>query len=137
VWKCCLVDDFEDFNFFELEIHRTRENRLPVQSGIVNVNISGAIKISQIVGVCVAVIGNTNVTKVWTQSGMTKDCPVLLFGIQRKSSRRDVVRILQREKKTFLTVIHLHAINIIKNGLRFERFPLQRSETSENVPFRV
>jgi hypothetical protein len=45
-----------------LEKLRTREKRFPVQSGVVGVNIAKAISVTALV--CVAVIGNTNVTKV-------------------------------------------------------------------------
>jgi hypothetical protein len=74
---------------------RTREKRFPYQSGVVRVTVA---KLSVTVSVCVAVIGHTNVEKVWTPSVRTPDCRVLLFGLQRKSPRREVVRILQREK---------------------------------------
>jgi hypothetical protein len=126
---CCLPSDLEDLDFLDLETLPTRENDLLVQSGVVGVS---AAKPSVTVGVCVAVIENSNVTsnskpyvafgittdcdqpitttKTWTAFGITPDCPVLLFGLQRKSPRRDVVRILQREKKTFPTVIRLRMI---------------------------
>jgi hypothetical protein len=100
--KYCLVCDFEDFNFFDLQILRTCENDSPAKSSVVGV--SGA-KGSPTEGVCVAVTANKNVRKVWTASGITIDCPMLLFGLQCKSPGRDVVGILQREKKTLQTVI--------------------------------
>jgi hypothetical protein len=103
VWKGCLVHDLENFDFFNLEIARTRENRLPAQSGVVGVSVA---KGSVTADVCVAVIGNNHATKVWTASGTTKDCLVFVCGNQRKSARRDVVRIRQREKETLLAVIH-------------------------------
>jgi hypothetical protein len=78
IWrKRGLVRDFENFNFLHLEIRRTREKRFPVESGVVGVT---AAKLSPTVGVCAAVIVNTNVTKVWTAVGMTTDCQVL-FGL--------------------------------------------------------
>jgi hypothetical protein len=55
VWKSCLFCDLEDFDFLHLEIGRTGENRLPVQSSVVGV---GDAKGSATVGVCVAVLEN-------------------------------------------------------------------------------
>jgi hypothetical protein len=43
-------------------------------------------------------------------SGITIDCTALLFGLQHKSPHRAVVRILQREKETFQTVIRLPSV---------------------------
>jgi hypothetical protein len=63
VWKGCLVCDLEDFNFFDFEIPRARENHQPVQSGIIRVK---EVKGSETVGACVAVIRNTHTTKLWT-----------------------------------------------------------------------
>jgi hypothetical protein len=104
--------DFEDFNFLHLETQRTREKRFPVQSGVVSV--TAAKRLSEIVGVCVAAIVNSNViTKLWTESGITQDCLVHLFGLQRKSPRREVVWIPQREKKTLQTRVGLEAVREI------------------------
>jgi hypothetical protein len=36
----CLVLDLEYFDFLDLEIHRTREKRLSVQSGVVGVTVA-------------------------------------------------------------------------------------------------
>jgi hypothetical protein len=105
--KGCLVCNLEDFDFFDLEIVRTRENDILFQSGVVGVT---SAKLSVTVGVCVAIVENTDVTttpEAWTESGNTPDCLVLPFDLQRKSLRRDAVRILQRENKTLLTVIRL------------------------------
>jgi hypothetical protein len=100
IWrKGDLVRDFENFNFLHLKIPRTREKRFPAQSGVVGVSLAKVI--SETVGVCVAVIGNNNVKKAWTVVGTTNDCPVLLFGLQRKSLCRDVVSI-PRVKGKFL-----------------------------------
>jgi hypothetical protein len=68
--KTCSVCNLEDFNFFDLEIQRTWENEIVVQSGVVGVTDA---KGSETVGVCVAVMGNINVTttKAWTPSGLT------------------------------------------------------------------
>jgi hypothetical protein len=56
-----------------LEIPRTREKRvltwISVQSGVVGVTVAKEFSVT--VGVLVAVIGNTNVTKVWTPVGIT------------------------------------------------------------------
>jgi hypothetical protein len=52
VWKRCLVCDFEDFDFFDLEMHRTGEKRLPVQSGVVGVTHTKDVSVT--LGVCVA-----------------------------------------------------------------------------------
>jgi hypothetical protein len=38
VWKSCLCCDLEDFDFLHLEIPRPRENRVPVQSGVVRIS---------------------------------------------------------------------------------------------------
>jgi hypothetical protein len=105
--KWWLVCDLEDFNFFDFDFLRTRENDVPGQSGVVGVN--GA-QVTPTAGACVSVIVNNNVLNVWTEFGITNDCPALLVGSQRKSPRRDVVRILQREKETFQTVIHFHTV---------------------------
>jgi hypothetical protein len=60
ICKGCLVCDLEDFDFPHCETLRIRENNFPVQAGVVCVR--GA-KATATVGVCVAVTGNTNVTK--------------------------------------------------------------------------
>jgi hypothetical protein len=75
---CCLPSDFEDLDFLDLEILRTRENDLPVQSGVVGVKVAKGSETE----VCVGVIGNTNATipKDWTLFGITRECLVLLFG---------------------------------------------------------
>jgi hypothetical protein len=92
--------DFENFNFFHLEILGTREKHLPVQSG--DARITPA-KPSAIVNACVAVMGSAEAMKVCAHVGITTDWPNLPFGLQRKPPRRDVVQILQRERKTFQT----------------------------------
>jgi hypothetical protein len=102
--KSCLVCDLEDFDFFNLEIPPTREKDNLIQSGVIRVSDA---KASATVNICVAVIGNSNVIKVWTSFGITNDCPILHFVLQRKSPRPDIVRILQRENKTPQTVIRL------------------------------
>jgi hypothetical protein len=76
----------------------------PVQAGVVRVRVA---KATETAGVCVAVIGDTNVTKVWTPRGITPDCCILQFGLQRKFPRQDIVPILQRKKKTPQTRIGL------------------------------
>jgi hypothetical protein len=50
--RCCLVGDFEYFNFLHFECPRTREKRFPVQSGVVGV--TGAEAGSVTVGATVA-----------------------------------------------------------------------------------
>jgi hypothetical protein len=73
--KSGLLCDFENFNFFDLEILRTRENDVIVQAGVVRLSVA---KESGTEGVCVALIGNNNVrrrtTKVWTGFEITIDC---------------------------------------------------------------
>jgi hypothetical protein len=59
------------------------------------------------VGVCVAVLGDRNVTKGWTVHGTTIDCPVLLFSFSCKSLWLDVLGIHQREKGILQTLIGL------------------------------
>jgi hypothetical protein len=80
--------DFEDFNFLDLEIRRTKVLRNTFR-------------------VCVVVIGKQNVTKEWTEVVTTNVCLPLLFGLQRKCPERDVVRILQCEKETLQTRVGL------------------------------
>jgi hypothetical protein len=122
-----LGGDFEHLDLLHSELLQTHENGAPVQSGIVGVIVA---KPSPTTGVCVAVIANINVTitKAWTLTGITIDCPVLHFGLQRKSPRRDVVRILHREKKTLQTRVGLAA----GPGI-----PFHRSEGAEDIPVRV
>jgi phosphoenolpyruvate carboxylase len=55
---------------------------------------------------------------------------VITVDLQHQFPRRDVVRILQREKQTLLTVIHLAAIGC-------GSFPFHGSEHAENIPFCV
>jgi hypothetical protein len=106
-----LVCHFENFNFLHLEIPVTREKRVPGQSGVVGVIHA---KASATVGVCVAFILNSKTTsKEWAPVGFTTDCLVLLFGHQRKCPRRQVVRILQREKETVQTRVGLVAVTPI------------------------
>jgi hypothetical protein len=62
--KCCLVCDLEDLDFPDLELPQTRQHDFPVQSGVVG---GSRAKGSGTDGVCVAVVGNTDVTpKAWT-----------------------------------------------------------------------
>jgi hypothetical protein len=62
IWqKGGLLCDFENFNFLHLEIQRTHEKPEPVHSGVVGVTVAKAGSV--IVGVCAAVIGNTNIAK--------------------------------------------------------------------------
>jgi hypothetical protein len=120
---------------------RTRENDFPVQFGVVDVRLAKGSG-----SVYVAVIGNINVrtsftpssTKKWTSIETTPNSLMLLFSLQWKFPRREVVRILQREKKTLLTVIRFGE-GVFEPGIptSHSEFPLHRSETSENVPFRV
>jgi hypothetical protein len=63
------------------------------------------------------------------QFTITKDCLVLPFGVQRKSPRRDVVRIPQREKETLQTRVGL--------SVQMTRLPFHRSESAKDVPARV
>jgi hypothetical protein len=126
--------DFEDFDFFDLEIRRTREKCLPIQSGVVGVIV--AKEPSETIGVCVAVILNCNATrKRESNSRSATDCQLLLFGFQRKSPCQEVVRIFQRENKILLTVIRL--ITVILLSVPHARFPFHRSEATEDVHFRV
>jgi hypothetical protein len=109
IWRTGgLVRDFEHFNFLHLEPRRTCERNRPIQSGVFGVTAAKGPSLTE--GVCVAIIGNTNVPKVWTVEEITIDCHVLLFGLQRKSPRRDVGRILQREKETLQTRVGSAAI---------------------------
>jgi heme exporter protein D len=91
-----------------LELGRTREKCVPSQSGVVGVTFAKVLSVT--VGVCIAVSFNTETArKVWTAAGITTDCLVLHFLLQRKTPRRDVVRILQREKETLQTRIGLES----------------------------
>jgi hypothetical protein len=65
VLKSCLFCDLEDFDFLHLELARTGENRLPVQSGVVGVSVA---KGSPTAGGCVAVIENANVPSAQCRS---------------------------------------------------------------------
>jgi hypothetical protein len=73
-----------------LEVLRTSENLLPVQSDVIHVRIIGFIKISETVGVCIAVIGKPNVTKMWTpflsvfNSNLFAGMLCGFFGVKRK-----------------------------------------------------
>jgi hypothetical protein len=73
--------------------------------------------ITETVGVCVAVIGNINVTRIitkaWTISGITRDCPPLLFRLQSKSPLTGFVPILQCENETFLIVIRFPGVLLV------------------------
>jgi hypothetical protein len=108
-----------------LEPLRTREKRIPVQSGVVGVT---GINNAGLFGVPVAAIESSNVIKVWTPFGTTQDCLAILFGLQGKSPRWDVMRILQREKETLQTRVALIATVAI---------PFHRSEATKDVPVRV
>jgi hypothetical protein len=73
IWKGGLVCDLEDFDFLHCE-----------PSGHAGVDRVSVAKVTATAGVCVAVIGNTKATKVWTRLGISMECFVLLFGLQRK-----------------------------------------------------
>jgi hypothetical protein len=93
IWKGGLVCDLEDFDFVHCEIARTRENSFPIQAGVGRVN---AAKGTATVGVT----ANKNaIAKDWADRGITNDCSLLRFALQRKFPRREIVRILQRKKK--------------------------------------
>jgi hypothetical protein len=74
-----LVHDFENVNFLHSEIPRTRENRFPVQSGVVRPTVAKAV--NGTARVCVAFIANSNIITVWTAVAVTIDCQVVLFGL--------------------------------------------------------
>jgi hypothetical protein len=138
--KSCLVGDLKDFDFFDLERLRTREKRALVQSGVVGVSLAKARTATA--GVCVAVIANINVTRIitkaWTTSGITIDCPPLLFSLECKSPLTDVVPILQTENETLQTVIRLNAIVFLPAlPVPLPRFPLRRGKSTEDVPLSV
>jgi hypothetical protein len=76
------------------------------------------------VGVDVGVIGNVNVFEIWTPCGITTDCPVLPSGFQWKSVHRNVLRIVQRETKTFQTVIRLLEVVFATVPVPHSRVPL-------------
>jgi hypothetical protein len=95
-----LIRDLKNFDFLHREIARTRENRFPVQAGVIRVT---ATQITETAVAYVAVVGNAKVTEVWTVPGNILDCSVLRFGLQRKCPRQEIMRILQCEKKTFRT----------------------------------
>jgi hypothetical protein len=99
------------------------------------VDVTQTKDVSPTLGVCVAVIGNN---KECAPVGITFDCSVLPLGLQSKSPRRDIVRILQRENKTLPIVIPLPGVvSVSKLPVPHPRFPLQRSETTENIPIRL
>jgi hypothetical protein len=63
---------------------------------------------------------------------------VFLFSFQPKSQSWEILRILQREKETFLTLIRFPAIVLVPVFLvPFTRFPFNRSEATENIPFHI
>jgi hypothetical protein len=95
------VCDLEDFNFPHPEVFSTREDRLPVQSPVVDVRAANS---NVPAGVCVALIGKINVTKAWTARGMRIYC-MLFLGHQCKFSRRDVLWTFQCEKKTLQAIV--------------------------------
>jgi hypothetical protein len=75
VWKGCLFCDFEAFDFLHLEISGTPENLLPVECSAVVITEP---KLTITVGVCFAVIANSNVpTKPWTTCGITHNLSTL------------------------------------------------------------
>jgi hypothetical protein len=102
------VAELENSNFIHLKQLRTREKNVVVHSSVVGVSVAKVVNASH--DVFIAVIGNKNVTKVWTATGITTDRSVLLFGLQRKSPHRCVVRILQRENETLSSRVGFIAI---------------------------
>jgi hypothetical protein len=123
-------------NFVHPGILGTRENDGVEQSRIVTASVA---KDSATLRVCVAVIGDINVrTKTWTAFKSTIDSPVLLFTLHRNYLGRNVVGIRQYENKTLLTVIRLPKVALIPElPVSHLRFPLQRSDIPENIPFSV
>jgi hypothetical protein len=137
----CLVRHLEDFDFPHLEILRTREDDVAVQSGVVGVRDA---KASATGGICAAVIVNKHVTnswtlqanivnphatKQWTMRVITTDCEILILGPHCELPRRDVVWIFQREKKTLQAAVAF--------PLPTPRLPLQRREAAKDIPVRV
>jgi hypothetical protein len=93
----CFGAGFEDFNFLHWEILRTREDSRPVIFGVICVvNSQGSL----IVLMCIAFVVNNDITKVWTQTGMTTDCILKLSSLESKCPRRNVAGITQREQET-------------------------------------
>jgi hypothetical protein len=115
--RICVMSS-QRLQFFYLRVIATGEKRVPVHRGVVDVRNTKALSV--IFGVCIAVIRNDNVTplltKAWTSFGTTINCPRFLFSRQPKSLRREVVRILQRETKTFQTVIRLYTFRSVPVG---------------------
>jgi hypothetical protein len=129
-----LVRDFENFNFLHLELQRSREKRISIQSGVVGVT---AAEESATSSAYVGAIANTDVTEVGTALARTIDCLLPFLCLQPKSPRGAVVRILQREKETPETHVGLETVGGIKEIWLWSRFPTRRSETAEDVPVGV
>jgi hypothetical protein len=135
VWKSCVFSDLEDFDFLHFECGATRENGHPVQSSVVGVSRA---KLRPTPAVCVAVVGNSNATKVWTPLVIRIDCPPLLVGLRCKSLPRDVVRILQGGRETPQTATDFHAIVLVPGlPIPCARLLHQWREAAENVPLRI
>jgi hypothetical protein len=126
----CLRTNLENINFLHLEMCQTCEKSVTTlisdDAGVVDLPFTRAT--SESLPICIAVVENGNVTETWTQVRTTTDC--IPVGFHRKSPRRDVVRILQREKETLQTRVDLVLF-------RSPRLPLQRSESTENIPICV
>jgi hypothetical protein len=78
------VCDLKDAHFLHCEMRGAREERLPVQSSVVDVRTTKAISMTP--GVCVAVIENSHLitTKFWTPRDILINSHVLLFRFQHK-----------------------------------------------------
>jgi hypothetical protein len=94
LWKNCVVCDLKDFDFFDL--------RFVVESK----------NVTEIFNFCFAGIGNNNVMTIpkgWTALRMSigNRMPVASLWHSTQISLQGRCGILDREKKTLLTVIHL------------------------------
>jgi hypothetical protein len=63
IWKGDFVCDLEAFDFLRCERLQTRENSSPIHARVVRVRDAKATETDS---VCVAVIGYSNIRKVWT-----------------------------------------------------------------------
>jgi hypothetical protein len=86
-------------------------------------------------------IWNTNVIKMSVSIKLKTDWSFLLFVVQHKSRYREVMRLPERENKTFQTVMDLPTMvsipKMIVACVPESRFPLDQSEITEKVSIRV
>jgi hypothetical protein len=134
------TQNLENLNFFDHKLLGTCEkgvtSRHSSNAGIIDVMITKSGR--EVLTTLIAVIPNTNVPKVRASFAIAPDCAIPALSLQRKNSRRDVVRIVQCEEETFQTIIsHVTIVLLPVPSVPHKRLPLRWTESAEEISVRI